>query len=232
LADRRADEAAQRRAELLEATRRVVLERGLGNVRIADVAAAGNVSGGLVHYHFSSKDALLVEMLRTVAQRDIERVQAIAADGGSATGRLDRILRHYVPSGPDDEGWRLWVDLWAASLRNPALQGVRRELDDAWDDVLNGVITEGAETGEFSCDDPGAAAERLSALLDGLCARGTLHDKTMSRRKLLAHARAATAAELGVDHGELALAGTTDAPSRRAAADASAAPGGTAASRP
>jgi hypothetical protein len=72
----------------------------------------------------------------------------------------------------------------------------------------------------------------LSALLDGLCVRGTLQDKTMSRRKLLAHARAATAAELGVDHGELALAGTTDAPSRRAATDASAAPGETAGSRP
>ena len=185
----------------------MVLERGLTNVRIADVAAATNVSGGLVHYHFSSKDALLVEMLRAVAQRDIERVQAIAAGSGSAAGRIDRILRHYVPAGPDDEGWLLWVDLWAASLRNPALQDVRRELDDAWDDVLGSVITEGTDSGEFTCRQPDAAAERLSALLDGLCVRGTLRQKSMSRRRLLWHARTGAAAELGIDPDELALAG-------------------------
>ena len=205
--DRRAEDAAQRRAELLEATKRVVLARGLTNLRIADVAAATNVSGGLVHYHFSSKDALLVEMLRTFAQRDIERVQAIAAGDGNATGRIDRILRHYVPAGPDDEAWLLWVDLWAASLRNPALQDVRRELDDAWDEVLGTVIAEGADSGEFTCTHPDAAAERLSALLDGLCVRGTLRRKSMSRRRLLWHARTGAAAELGIDPGELALAG-------------------------
>ena len=58
---------AARRAELLAAAHQVVIDRGLANTRVADVAAATNVSGGLIHYHFATKDVLLVEMLRSVA---------------------------------------------------------------------------------------------------------------------------------------------------------------------
>jgi AcrR family transcriptional regulator len=205
--DRRTESADQRRAQLLEAARQVVLARGLSNLRIADVAAASRVSGGLVHYHFASKDALLVELLRSLAERDIALIRRIAASRTSAAGRLDQILRHYVPSGPHDEDWLLWVELWAVSLRDPALQGVRNELDAAWDEVLHRVVTEGAGSGEFHCVDPTAAAERLGALLDGLGIRGTLRRRAMSRRRLLAHARAGAALELGVSPEDLAAAG-------------------------
>src|SRR5690606_15417937 len=64
---RRSLTVEQRRAEILEATRRVVLARGFGHTRIADVAAELGVSTGLIHYHFASKDALLAETLRVTA---------------------------------------------------------------------------------------------------------------------------------------------------------------------
>ena len=70
---RRAD-AEARKAEILETTIRVVLERGFGNTRVADVAAALGVSTGLIHYHFSSKGELLAEAFRYAADADIARV--------------------------------------------------------------------------------------------------------------------------------------------------------------
>ena len=97
----------QRRAELLEAARQVVLERGLSNTRVADVAAATHVSGGLIHYHFATKDVLLTEMLRTEAERDIAKARRMATGSGDAylaASRLGRSRRE--ESGPTQSARR------------------------------------------------------------------------------------------------------------------------------
>jgi AcrR family transcriptional regulator len=195
---RRTEQVAARRAELLAAAYQVVLERGLANTRVADVAAATNVSGGLIHYHFATKDDLLIEMLRSAASADIERARAIAAGRGTAIERLDRFLRHYTPGPGGDPAWMLWIDGWGAALREPALRQIMGELDDAWALCLEEVIADGTAKGEFTCPSPAAAARRLSALLDGLGLRVTLDPRAISRREMLEHGRAAAALELGI----------------------------------
>ncbi|MFZ0324322.1 MAG: TetR family transcriptional regulator C-terminal domain-containing protein [Actinomycetes bacterium] len=193
----RADQVAARRAELLEAAHRVVLERGLANTRVADVAQATDVSGGLIHYHFATKDILLTEMMRAAAAADIKRARQIASGRGTALERLDKVLRHYMPATGDDQSWLLWIDGWGAALRNPAIAAISEELDTAWVDVVESVIRDGQASGEFTCDDPAAAAIRLAALLDGLGVRYTLA-RSVSRKQLLEHARKAAILELGL----------------------------------
>jgi AcrR family transcriptional regulator len=80
----RANHADQRRAELLEATRKVVLERGMASTRVADVAKATNVSGGLIHYHFATKDDLMAEMLRVSSDVERGQLEAIVTGPGTA----------------------------------------------------------------------------------------------------------------------------------------------------
>ncbi|MCI0689414.1 MAG: TetR family transcriptional regulator C-terminal domain-containing protein [Sporichthyaceae bacterium] len=197
----RAEQLVARRAALLDAAERVALERGLANTRVADVAAATAVSAGLIHYHFSSKDELFVEMLRTVAQRDIDRVRRIVDTNGTAVARLDRVLREFIPAQRGDQSWVLWIDAWGAALRDPGLRDIITELDDAWAGLLEQVIRDGAETGEFSCADPAAAAFRLAALLDGVGVRIALQGK-QSRREALRHARIAAAREVGLTEAD------------------------------
>jgi AcrR family transcriptional regulator len=185
---------------LLDAAERVVLERGLTETRIADVAAASGVSGGLIHYHFNSKDQLLTEMLRTAAERDIARARRLAGGPGTAAVRLDKVMREFVP-GNRDQSWVLWIDVWGGALRDPGLRAISEELDDAWVEVLALVTREGTLSGEFDCPDPAATAWRLAALLDGLGLRITLQRGSMSRRQMIEHARLAAALELGIDVG-------------------------------
>ena len=124
----RTDQVARRRAQLLDAAYHVVLDRGLANIRIADVAQAVNVSGGLVHYHFATKDALLAEMMRSAAAHDIEQLHEVAAGRGSAVERLDRVMREYVPAADGDQSWLLWIDAWGAGLRDLSLRAISEEL--------------------------------------------------------------------------------------------------------
>ena len=196
----------QRRAELLEAARSVVLERGLSNTRVADVAAATQVSGGLIHYHFATKDVLLTEMLRHEAERDIAKARRLATGGGSVLKRLDRVMREFVPGSRNDQTWVLWIDAWAAGLRDEALRDISEELDAAWNEMLLTVITDGVTSGEFTTADPHATADRLSALLDGLGVRVTLQRPGITRKHMIEHARVVAELELGLKPGALAAA--------------------------
>jgi AcrR family transcriptional regulator len=196
----------QRRAELLEAARSVVLERGLSNTRVADVAAATQVSGGLIHYHFATKDVLLTEMLRHEAERDIAKARRLATGGGSVLKRLDRVMREFVPGSRNDQTWVLWIDAWAAGLRDEALRDISEELDAAWNEMLLTVISDGVASGEFTTDDPHATADRLSALLDGLGVRVTLQRPGITRKHMIEHARVVAELELGLKPGSLAAA--------------------------
>jgi AcrR family transcriptional regulator len=195
----REEQVDQRRAELLEAARKVVLERGLANTRVADIAKATDVSGGLIHYHFATKDVLLTEMLRAASVDDIRKLQDVADSPGSSVDRMDAVLHFYLPEEGDNSGWVLWLEAWAASVREQALRNIVGELDGAWLAVVERVIREGVRSGEFTCDDPAAAAERLDAMLDGLAIRYTLQLGAMSRRHFLEQARVAAAREVGLD---------------------------------
>ena len=71
----------ERRQQILAATHRVTLARGLHDLRVADVAAELGVSTGLIHYHFATRDELLGEMLRETRRPGDRRGDA---------GRLER----------------------------------------------------------------------------------------------------------------------------------------------
>ncbi len=191
--------ADRRRAELLQAARQMVVERGMAATRVSDVASATNVSGGLIHYHFATKDDLMAEMLRASSLEERHQLERIMADTGTAAARLDRVLRHYLPVPNDDQSWILWIEGWAAGIRSPRLRDILTELDNTWINVLERVINVGVASGEFTCDDPAGAAERLDALLDGLLLRATVHPDAIPRQRLLEHARVAAAHEVGVD---------------------------------
>jgi AcrR family transcriptional regulator len=105
----RAAIADRRRAELLEAARQMVVERGMASTRVTDIAGATNVSGGLIHYHFATKDDLMAEMLRTTSLEEQQQLERIATDPGTAVSRLDRVLRHYLPRTRTDQSWILWI---------------------------------------------------------------------------------------------------------------------------
>ena len=198
MAARTRKDVDERRAQILEATQAVALERGLAHLRVADVATHLGISSGLVHYHFSSKDELLVEMLRNMATTDVARLRETVGDRGDPVDRLDRVLREYLPTSRRDESWALWIDWWDEALRSEALATISSEFDTAWVAILEELIESGVEDGVYDCKDPHGSAWRLSALLDGLAIQVVLPRRTLSRRRMLDHARIGAAREVGL----------------------------------
>ncbi|MEW2071525.1 TetR/AcrR family transcriptional regulator [Streptomyces sp. NPDC007346] len=193
---------AERRGELLRATVEQIEIRGASSVRIADVASALGVSNALVLYHFSTKEKLVAAAFAYAAEADLAHLRKLLARRTTAVRRLRAVVRWYAPTG-QAKGWRLWIEGWAASLREPALREVAGDLDQRWKAELAEVIQEGAAAGEFRCEDPQSAAWRLTALLDGLAVQMTSYEGPLSRATMLRWTDDALARELGIDRTAL-----------------------------
>ncbi|WP_030688417.1 TetR/AcrR family transcriptional regulator [Streptomyces sp. NRRL B-1347] len=192
---------AERRVELLTATVEQIEARGVAAVRIADVAASLGVSNALVLYHFSTKDELVAAAFAHAAEGDLARLEKLLRRRTSALRRLRAAVRWYAPTG-QAKGWRLWIEGWAAAVREPALREVTRDLDQRWKAALAEVVAQGVAAGEFRCPDPMGAALRLTALLDGLAVQLTAYG-AVSRARARAWTDEALARELGLSVADL-----------------------------
>lgn len=193
---------AERREELLRATVEQIEIRGASSVRIADVASALGVSNALVLYHFSTKEKLVAAAFAYAAEADLAHLRKLLARRTTAVRRLRAAVRWYAPTG-QAKGWRLWIEGWAASLREPALREVAGDLDRRWKTELAEVIEQGAAAGEFRCADPESAAWRLTALLDGLAVQMTSYEGPLPRATMLRWTDEALARELGINESAL-----------------------------
>ncbi|WP_420036827.1 TetR/AcrR family transcriptional regulator [Streptomyces sp. cg28] len=193
---------AERRAELLRAAIEQIEVHGVAAVRIADVASALGVSNALVLYHFSTKEKLVSAAFTLAAEDDLARLRKLLGRRTTALKRLRAAVRWYAPTG-QAKGWRLWIEGWAAALREPALREVTRDLDKQWKAALAEVLAEGVAADEFSCPDPMGTALRLTALLDGLAVQMTTYGGAVSRARAQEWVDEALARELGLERAEL-----------------------------
>jgi AcrR family transcriptional regulator len=195
---RRTREApAERRAAILDAAAKVVTARGLADTRVGDVANEIGVSHGLVHYYFPDKDDLIAATMRHAADADAAALIEAVASVPDATAKLDLFLVSSIPTPQTRATWALWVDAWAEALRHESVRSVHEDLDAAWTGLLEQVLRDGVETGEFDCLDPAASAARISALIDGLCLRLELRNRGITATEVLSLLRTQAAFEVG-----------------------------------
>ncbi|WMX43884.1 TetR/AcrR family transcriptional regulator [Streptomyces roseicoloratus] len=188
----------ERRAEILRVAVEQIEARGVSNVRISDVSSALGVSSSLVLYHFTTKELLVAEAFAHAAEGDLAQLRAILdRPRSSATRRLRAAVRWYAPTG-QAKGWRLWIEGWAAALREPALRKVTHDLDRRWKAAIAEVVAQGVAAGEFVCDRPEDAAWRLTALLDGLAVQTTSYGGPLDLPTMLEWVDAALDRELGI----------------------------------
>lgn len=179
------------------------MQRGLANTRTADVASAAGVSQALLFYHFATKERLLAQAFAFAAEQDLSRLDGLLRSTAGPLDKLKRFLRLHQ-SGGRSTSWALWIDGWAEALRTADLERISRRLDVRRREVLTEIITEGVNEGAVKCEDPAAAAWRISAVIDGLAVQATVHERAVSRRQVTEWLRLCAARELGIDAEQLA----------------------------
>ncbi|WP_418961578.1 TetR/AcrR family transcriptional regulator [Streptomyces tritici] len=171
-ARRRDGHIAQER--MLEEAMAAIAENGLASLTMSALAERLGTSGGHILYYFGSKDLLLLAALRWSEAALTEERKALLGRRIGAERKLDRFLELYLPRGPRDPRWMLWIELWARAPANEALRTAQEEMDLAWQQDLETLLAKGVAQGRFPDLDVPARASELLALLDGLSTRAVL----------------------------------------------------------
>src|SRR5919112_4970658 len=106
-------------ARIVDAMRRSVARRGVAGSTFDRVAREAGVSRGLLHYHFGTKEKLLVEVVRRESELRIAALEEQLAGAETADDFVDLLataLRDTVKDDPDYV--TVLFELFTLSLRN------------------------------------------------------------------------------------------------------------------
>lgn len=169
-----------RRSQILEAAAEVIVDRGLAETRVADIAEKVGVSPALIMYYFDSKDGLLGEALAHKDRQFFESVAGSIADGASPAERLTRFIEASCPhtgDGSVDDDYALWIEAWSRARHDRAVASARHVMDANWRRAVAEMVADGQATGDFSSQvDPDQFALKITALIDGLAIQVVLGD--------------------------------------------------------
>ena len=188
------------RDRVLTAALELITEAGIDRVRVAEIARRASMSSGQVMYYFTSKKHILLETLAWQDHLALLRTRAALEKVTGVWRQLDCYIYNYLPAGPSDPGWILWMEAWARAPHNRQVTRFLEELLAPWRDDLAAIIARGVEEGAFA---PPADTDdftlRFTALLDGLAIIRLRHMHRPSRKRLIELAMTTARAELTWD---------------------------------
>lgn len=187
---RRRNQAAPPQEDVLAAAMDTIAERGLDGLTMAGLGRQVGMSSGHLLYYFRTKDELLLRTLEWSEGRLGARRSALLSRPGTARERLDGYVEVYVPVGPRDPHWTLWLEVWNRSQGADADARARQAaIEGAWHRDLVAILAEGVSRGEFRAVDPDRFATRTRALLDGFSVHVAVGIPGTGREQVLAHVR-------------------------------------------
>jgi DNA-binding transcriptional regulator YbjK len=156
-----------RRAAILEATLRVIGDEGPGAVTHRRVASEAGLPLASTTYWFASKDELLAEACRLFCERDLARLEEVAATLRDDPGRdlAEALTDLLVGELVEGRATLLaFYALWLEAARRPALRDVAQEYAERYRLAVRDLL---AGAGSAS---PDVDARVLVAVIDGLVA--------------------------------------------------------------
>ncbi|MFG2973903.1 TetR/AcrR family transcriptional regulator [Streptomyces sp. NPDC048331] len=192
---------SDRRRAILEGAARVIARRGVRGLRVTDLAAEAGVSTALIYYHFQDRTGILRHALAFIGDR-ADRYTGAAGEVGAAPSTadphrlLERILLLEFQDLPEvRENSTAWGELRAHTIFDPELREELTAAGAAWVEEVADLLAAVCPAA------PGAAvtaaAERLTALLEGLSSRW------LSGLLPAAHARHLMRGAIEVEIGQL-----------------------------
>ncbi|MCG5516738.1 MULTISPECIES: transcriptional regulator BetI [unclassified Ectothiorhodospira] len=162
-----------RREQLIRANLTAIHQYGLADATIARIARLAGVSTGIISHYFGGKSGLMQATMRhlltELGQAVTERRQGLDVD--DVEGHVDAIIDgNFDSTQTNRAAMRTWLEFWASSMHQPALQRLQR---------VNERRLYSNLCHQFRKRLPPAqardAARAVAGLIDGLWLRGALH---------------------------------------------------------
>ncbi|MFC4587153.1 TetR/AcrR family transcriptional regulator [Sphaerisporangium corydalis] len=171
----------ERRQEVVDAARRVILREGIDAATTRAIAKEAGYSNGVLTHYFADKDDILLSALRSSHRRIAHRLKDKLA-GRTGLSALRELLADNLPLDDERAGESaLEVGFWGRSLAGGTLLDVQREEAAELRYIVRTLLDAAAQAGEISTGESlDDVAERLLALVDGLSLHRLLYPGRVS----------------------------------------------------
>jgi AcrR family transcriptional regulator len=174
-----AGKTSPQRSSLLDAAEELIREEGADGWSLQDLADRSGVDVDAVKADFESE----WQAFCLVVRRDEERFERLVRGSGAAAAseRIVGLLEACVP----DFDWTFWIELWSLALRDERARDLRADLDERFRGLVEEMVKEGVEAGEFAVADTRMAALTIATLIDAMALQATLGDTTIRPNYML-----------------------------------------------
>jgi len=157
----------ERRQQILRDARPAIAAKGAESVRLLDIARVAGVSIGALQHHFGSRDQLVLDAYRLQADDALAAAAELGADHGDAWDEMVSVIRYLGDGGADDAA--TWIELCATAVRVPAYREIVAQVNVAWHELVEGIVTRGLDSGRFRTSlQAETLVEVIVTLLDGM----------------------------------------------------------------
>ncbi len=129
------------RDAILDATRNRLLADGYANLSTRKVAAEAGVPLSQLHYHFGSKNGLILTLLEKENRRRLERQRTMYTEEAALWQRYERAC-DFLEEDLESGYVRVLQEMIAAGWSEPAVGAAVRSLLFGWYELLTNVLRE------------------------------------------------------------------------------------------
>ncbi len=133
----------RRRSQLIAATIKCISRSGLAGVTMQEITREAGLSLGIVNLHFDTKQKLLIETLRSIAEEYRAGWRRILDGDRSAAERLAALVDFDFSTRVVQRGkLSVWFAFWGETKTRPTYRRICAEVDRAIDEELCGLCTQ------------------------------------------------------------------------------------------
>jgi TetR/AcrR family transcriptional repressor of bet genes len=175
----------ERQQQLIQATIRSVARNGLSDTTMATVSSEAGLSQGIINLHFQSKDRLLVETLRYIAEEyRVAWEKAVKGAGPSPAEQLAALVAvDFRQPVCDRNKLAVWFAFWGESKSRPTYRKICALRDMAYRQEMVQLCEQLIEEGGYKDLDADYVAAGLSAMTSGLWLDLLTSPRSMTREQ-------------------------------------------------
>ena len=167
---RRAMSKQARRDQLIKATIKCIASHGLSGTTMADITQEAGLSLGIVNLHFKSKEKLLIETLRHVADEYKDGLDRIFSD--TSKSKVEKLIAHvdydFSSKIINRNKLAVWFAFWGEAKSRPTYSKICAKHDTDLALSLTLLFKELIEEGDYRHADAELITTAYTALADGL----------------------------------------------------------------
>jgi TetR/AcrR family transcriptional repressor of bet genes len=177
----------RRRGQLIAATMKCIARSGMSSTSIGDVAKEAGLSQGIVNLHFESKDNLLTETLRHLADDYKTRFnKALEASGPDAADKLLAVMELDLrPSVIDRQKIAVWFAFWGEVKSRPTYRRICNEQDRFYDEVVANLCSEIIADGNYKDVRAASVATALTSMTNGMWLSYLISPRSFDREQAM-----------------------------------------------